>query len=136
MYKHACVEMRFCEFTVMQDYSLHRLDSAPPTSTTVTRDEFLHYYREMCIIRAMENNARDMYREKNIRGFLHLCIGQVRETVSTFSHYSVPLSLPLSGPFPSPFPSSLSLFLFSLHLRSSFPFSGSMFCRYRSWYHR
>ena len=44
-----------------------------------TRDDFLHYYREMAVIRTMEENARDLYREKKIRGFLHLCIGQVRE---------------------------------------------------------
>ena len=55
------------------------MESGPPRSTVATRDDFLHYYREMAVIRTMEENARDLYREKKIRGFLHLCIGQVRE---------------------------------------------------------
>ena len=43
----------------------------------LSRDDLLHFYREMLLIREMESRARELYQEKKIRGFLHLYIGQV-----------------------------------------------------------
>jgi len=57
-------------------YKLHRLDEGPATSTTLTRDEGLRIYREMVTIRRMETAAANLYKEKAIRGFCHLCSGQ------------------------------------------------------------
>jgi len=57
-------------------YKLHRLDSGPATSTTLTRDDALKYYHEMVTIRRMETAAANLYKEKAIRGFCHLCSGQ------------------------------------------------------------
>jgi len=57
-------------------YKLHRLDDGPATSTTLTRDEGLRLYREMVTIRRMETAAANLYKEKAIRGFCHLCSGQ------------------------------------------------------------
>merc|ERR1712198_236640 len=57
-------------------YKLHRLDDGPATSTTLTRDEGLRLYREMVTIRRMETAAANLYKEKVIRGFCHLCSGQ------------------------------------------------------------
>jgi len=57
-------------------YKLHRLDEGPATSTTLTRDEGLRLYREMVTVRRMETAAANLYKEKAIRGFCHLCSGQ------------------------------------------------------------
>lgn len=50
-------------------------------STTISSDELKRMYRDMVIIREMENEARKMYQSKQIRGFCHLYIGQVRLVV-------------------------------------------------------
>lgn len=57
-------------------YKLHRLDEPPASTTTVTRDEALLYYRQMQIIRRLESAASNLYKEKAIRGFCHLYSGQ------------------------------------------------------------
>merc|ERR1712045_866303 len=57
-------------------YKLHQLDEGPATSATLTRDEGLRLYQEMVTIRRMETAAANLYKEKSIRGFCHLCSGQ------------------------------------------------------------
>merc|ERR1711915_809745 len=57
-------------------YKLHRLEEGPPTSTTLTRDEALRLYKEMVTIRRLETAAANLYKEKAIIGFCHLCSGQ------------------------------------------------------------
>jgi len=57
-------------------YKLHRLEAGPMTSTTVTQDEALKIYKEMVTIRRLETAAANLYKEKAIRGFCHLCSGQ------------------------------------------------------------
>jgi len=57
-------------------YKLHRLDEGPATSTTLSREEGLRMYREMVTVRRMETAAANLYKEKAIRGFCHLCSGQ------------------------------------------------------------
>ena len=61
----------------LQEFKLHRLDSGPPSKTTLTRDEGLEYYKEMTVIRRMENAADRLYKARVIRGFCHLYSGQV-----------------------------------------------------------
>ena len=58
------------------NYKLHRLDEGPATSTTISRDEALRLYREMVCIRRLETASANLYKEKAIRGFCHLCSGQ------------------------------------------------------------
>jgi len=57
-------------------YKLHKLDSGPSTSVSVTRDDALVLYRKMQTIRRMETSAGNLYKEKIIRGFCHLYSGQ------------------------------------------------------------
>ncbi|KAK7069037.1 Pyruvate dehydrogenase E1 component subunit alpha, somatic form, mitochondrial [Halocaridina rubra] len=57
-------------------YKLHKLEEAPNTSTTCTRDEALLYYKQMQIIRRMESASGNLYKEKAVRGFCHLYSGQ------------------------------------------------------------
>jgi len=59
-------------------YKLHRLEDGPSREVELSRNDVLQFYREMNIIREMENSARTLYQEKKIRGFLHVYIGQVR----------------------------------------------------------
>ena len=57
-------------------YKLHHLDEGPATSCTLTRDEGLRIYHEMVSILLMVTAAANLYKEKSIRGFCHLCSGQ------------------------------------------------------------
>lgn len=42
-----------------------------------SKSDMLRYYREMVAVRRMETAADGMYKGKMIRGFCHLCTGQV-----------------------------------------------------------
>jgi len=57
-------------------YRLHKLDEGPATSATLTREEGLRLYKEMVTVRRMETAAANLYKEKAVRGFCHLCSGQ------------------------------------------------------------
>jgi len=62
-------------------YYLHLLETGPPTHYQTSKDELLGFYREMTFMRRMEIAADAAYKAKQIRGFLHLYIGQ--EAVAT-----------------------------------------------------
>jgi pyruvate dehydrogenase E1 component alpha subunit len=49
----------------------------PEHSVTIAKKELLDMYREMVVIRRMEMAADGLYKAKLIRGFCHLCTGQV-----------------------------------------------------------
>merc|ERR1712121_70846 len=57
-------------------YKLHHLDEGPATSTTLSREDGLRLYHQMVTVRRMETAAANLYKEKAIRGFCHLCSGQ------------------------------------------------------------
>ncbi len=56
----------------------HHLEQLPANEDTATGEELLKYFKDMSVIRRMETTAQEAYREKKIRGFLHLYSGQVR----------------------------------------------------------
>lgn len=60
----------------MQPFKLHKLETGPPSSTTLTKEDALTYYRKMLSIRRLEAAAGSMYKEKMVRGFCHLYSGQ------------------------------------------------------------
>ncbi|KAB1281896.1 Pyruvate dehydrogenase E1 component subunit alpha; somatic form; mitochondrial [Camelus dromedarius] len=55
---------------------LYRLEDGPPVTAMLTREDGLRYYRVMQTIRQMELKADQLYKQKFIRGFCHLCDGQ------------------------------------------------------------
>lgn len=68
-------EVNEAEFE-LSDCPIHKLDSGPAKKAVLTRDDGLHFYRQMQVIRRMENAASTMYKSKVIRGFCHLYSGQ------------------------------------------------------------
>ncbi|XP_004453768.2 pyruvate dehydrogenase E1 component subunit alpha, testis-specific form, mitochondrial [Dasypus novemcinctus] len=66
--KDATFEIKSCD--------LHRLEEGPPDRTVLTREDGLKYYRMMQTVRRMELKADQLYKQKFIRGFCHLCDGQ------------------------------------------------------------
>lgn len=60
----------------MQECKLHNLESGPATTSTVTKDDAIDYYKKMYAIRRLETASGNLYKEKIIRGFCHLYSGQ------------------------------------------------------------
>ncbi|GLG96479.1 Pyruvate dehydrogenase E1 component subunit alpha [Gryllus bimaculatus] len=59
-------------------FRLHKLQTGPSQTVTVTQKEALEYYAQMTTIRRLETAAGSLYKEKIIRGFCHLYSGQCR----------------------------------------------------------
>jgi len=57
-------------------FTLHKLQTPPSLSTVSTRDEMVGFFRQMSLMRRMEVAADNLYKQKLIRGFLHLYNGQ------------------------------------------------------------
>ncbi|WFD29143.1 pyruvate dehydrogenase (acetyl-transferring) [Malassezia sp. CBS 17886] len=66
------------EFQIqLSDKSFHSYRIDPPSEEfTVTKKELIHLYSEMVKMRRMEVAADQLYKQKLIRGFCHLSIGQ------------------------------------------------------------
>lgn len=52
------------------------MKAQPKTETAVERDKGLHLLYQMLLIRCFEEKSAEMYTKTNIRGFLHLYIGE------------------------------------------------------------
>jgi pyruvate dehydrogenase E1 component alpha subunit len=63
--------------TFQSPYSLFLLDKGPEMKTTTNKEELLGFFREMTLMRRVEMAADVAYKNRLIRGFLHLYDGQV-----------------------------------------------------------
>jgi hypothetical protein len=57
-----------------------------PTQTTTTSEELMDYFKQLTLMRRMEQLNFDLYRQKEIRGFCHLYIGQVYQILNLGSN--------------------------------------------------
>ncbi|KAE8214770.1 hypothetical protein CF327_g1891 [Tilletia walkeri] len=67
------------KFTVSlssESFHTHLLESAPSTEVETSKEHLIHLYEEMVKMRRMEMAADQLYKQKMIRGFCHLAIGQ------------------------------------------------------------
>jgi len=64
------------EYEIAKPYDMHKLDTAPSTKVSCTKEEALDYYQKMQYIRRLETTAGNLYKDKQIRGFCHLYSGQ------------------------------------------------------------
>ncbi|KAK6630194.1 hypothetical protein RUM43_015054 [Polyplax serrata] len=60
----------------VRPFKLHKLDSGPSTTVTVSKDEAVKMYKQMSTIRRLETACGALYKEKIVRGFCHLYSGQ------------------------------------------------------------
>lgn len=58
-------------------FKLHKLDKGPNNFGYTNKDELMSFYRQMQVMRRLEIMADNLYKQKLIRGFLHLYNGQV-----------------------------------------------------------
>jgi pyruvate dehydrogenase E1 component alpha subunit len=69
------------DFTI-NPFKTHKCEG-PETTIYTSRSELLKFYREMTLIRRVEVAADNLYKQKLIRGFLHLYNGQEAIVVGT-----------------------------------------------------
>lgn len=58
-------------------FETFKLTDGPALELKLESDELLRLYKEMVEVRRMEMAADALYKSKLIRGFCHLCTGQV-----------------------------------------------------------
>src|ERR1044072_5931528 len=65
------------KFTLPEDsFKPYKCDP-PSLEMEVTKEGLIQMYKEMLVVRRMEVVADSLYKSKKIRGFCHLCTGQV-----------------------------------------------------------
>jgi pyruvate dehydrogenase E1 component alpha subunit len=70
----------------LNECASHRCDP-PPTSVNISKDEFVKMYEEMYTIRRLETLSDSLYKQRLVKGFLHLYSGQ--EAVATGIEHAI-----------------------------------------------
>eukprot|EP00808_Paulinella_micropora_P006350 g30946.t1 len=61
---------------IARSFKVHRMDSCPSDTVETTKQEALQFYETMFMYRRFETVCDTLYKEKAIKGFLHLYDGQ------------------------------------------------------------
>lgn len=64
-------------FFRLQPYKLHRLETGPSTTTTLTSNDALSMYEKLIKMRKLEAAVGSLYKEQEIKGFCHLYTGLI-----------------------------------------------------------
>ncbi|XP_018566867.1 pyruvate dehydrogenase E1 component subunit alpha, somatic form, mitochondrial-like [Anoplophora glabripennis] len=80
-----CGKRFLCAKFESSPYDLYKLDAGPATSTELTKEDALKFFRSMNLIRKMEREISVLYSKKIVRGFCHLYSGQEAVCVGTRS---------------------------------------------------
>lgn len=58
-------------------FAYHKFEQRAPKTTVVQKSDLIQYFKTMALYRRVEMQSEDLYRNKFIRGFLHVYTGQV-----------------------------------------------------------
>ncbi|KAI8440974.1 hypothetical protein MSG28_009260 [Choristoneura fumiferana] len=75
-------------------YKLHKLDSGPASTATLTSEDALKIYEKLAVLRRLETAAGNLYKEKIIRGFCHLYSGPLVMEMETYRYSGHSMSDP------------------------------------------
>ncbi|XP_066906447.1 probable pyruvate dehydrogenase E1 component subunit alpha, mitochondrial isoform X3 [Halyomorpha halys] len=64
-------------YQVDKPFKLYKLSVGPDSKVDITKEDALRYYKQMVVIRRMENLLANLYKNQEMRGFCHLYAGQV-----------------------------------------------------------
>eukprot|EP00457_Paulinella_chromatophora_P010118 gb/GEZN01010208.1/.p1 GENE.gb/GEZN01010208.1/~~gb/GEZN01010208.1/.p1 ORF type:complete len:386 (+),score=61.05 gb/GEZN01010208.1/:31-1188(+) len=71
-----CFSSETKQWKVARPFRVHKLDACPDESVESTKEEALKFYETMFFYRRFETVCDTLYKEKAIKGFLHLYDGQ------------------------------------------------------------
>ncbi|KAI8440972.1 hypothetical protein MSG28_009260 [Choristoneura fumiferana] len=78
----------------IKPYKLHKLDSGPASTATLTSEDALKIYEKLAVLRRLETAAGNLYKEKIIRGFCHLYSGPLVMEMETYRYSGHSMSDP------------------------------------------
>ena len=81
--KSAGKEEKQIKLELSKPFKLHNLEEGPSINVTTTGSELKDFYKKMSLIRRVEVSADNLYKQRKIKGFLHLCNGQEAIVVGT-----------------------------------------------------
>lgn len=58
-------------------FHMYETEEKPDLNVEITKEELMDMYTKMTTMRRLEMAADGLYKSKKIRGFCHLCTGQV-----------------------------------------------------------
>lgn len=62
-------------------FEMFKSEERPSLDVEISKEKLMEMYTQMTTMRRMEMAADGMYKAKKIRGFCHLCNGQVKSII-------------------------------------------------------
>lgn len=85
-----CVARKLKDIAERKTFKLHLIEreEGPETTVLLTKEQAARYLRKMLVIRKTEKQLAVMYRERSIRGFCHLYVGEEACAVGLYENMS------------------------------------------------